>query len=163
MKKHFFQAPELDVTLVETFCEIKKEVDLLAYQLKQRESQLDLLRTDILAQLPGDVQDKVDLDINGIILKKTSRDGAGGKLKGAAAVAFAKTKKFLSKVGKKEWVIDQKAFDDQVKQMIKEGKLSQEQYDDMIEHKWTPVLKIEDKRPCQSPLLDEESAEGITA
>lgn len=146
------EAPKLDKSLVHRFNELKKEHDRIDLGQQERIRQMVELREQILKQLPGKESDKVELDVDGIIVNKTVRDSSGGKLKGKAALMFAKTKRMLRKVAQKQWVLDQKAFDKEISELIKEGKLTPEQYDAMIERKWTPVLTVSEKRPSEDSI-----------
>lgn len=143
--KQYEEAPNLNKALVDEYIELEnKQLQMMA-QVKQMWERQKELKIEMLKQLPGEDHDKFNLNIDGILVKKSFQDKSSVDTK--KALEFARGRRMLGKVANKEWVLNKSAFELEVVQLIGEGKITLEDAKELMKVNYVPTLVLDDTRP----------------
>lgn len=154
--KQYEEAPDLNKALVDEYIELEnKQLQMMA-QVKQMWDRQKELKIEMLKQLPGEDHDKFNLNIDGILVKKSFQDKTS--IDNQKAIEFARGRRMLSKVAKKEWVLDKKTFEAEVIKLLSEGKISKEDAKSVVTTNYIPTLVLDDTRP---PIVMENGVVNI--
>jgi Rps23 Pro-64 3,4-dihydroxylase Tpa1-like proline 4-hydroxylase len=131
----------VDSELVREIAKKKAEMEILRSQLKQIEVEYDVLKDKLEAQLPGETEDKIELLIDGIMIKRHPRLKRGAKLNSVLFEQLARRKKIYGRVTKTIKVFDEES----ILTSLVEGDITYEEYIRCIDREFTTVLRIENK------------------
>lgn len=121
---------------------VKNEIDIVESKLRALQQQYKPLREEILASLPGEEKDKIEVMLNGVQIKKHIQIKNAGKLDETKMMELLKSKKLLQKTTTKVRVIDE----DLLLMAIANDDLTYDEYASCLtEGKVIPVLKVEQK------------------
>lgn len=143
--KQYTEAPDLDVALVNEYIELENKQLQMQAELKTIWERQKELKVKMLEQLPGEAHDKYNLNVNGIVIKKSFQDKSS--LNAEKALAFARGRRMLSRVAHKAWVINPKKLEAEVSQLLNDGKVTKEDLKELIQPKFIPTLVLDDNRP----------------
>lgn len=129
---------------------IRTVMDSHFTQAKALEKEYIKLRDEIGAELPGELNDTVELVIDGIIVKKHARNKAAGKLDEAKVFALAQSKGLVSQITKLVPAINEEGL----LAALLEGKITYEEYQACTIQDIVPVVSIQ----YVDDVLDEEEA-----
>lgn len=141
----YTEAPKVDEAKVKRYMDLENKGLQLEAELKKMYAEQAILKQEIIDSLPGRKQDKVDINVEGILVSKTVQDKS--KIDVKKAIDWARGRRLLNKVARKDWVIDAKAFESQVVKLIDEKKVSKEDIKELMEEKYVPMIKFKDTRP----------------
>lgn len=131
---------KLSIATLKEATKTKAEIDALVSKVTILQAKYKPLREEILASLPGTKNDKVEVTIENIHLKKYPQIKGAGKLEEDKFLELAKKKKILQKVTKHIRVIDQ----DSVMAALAEGLITYDEYIECVsEGKPTEHLSLE--------------------
>lgn len=145
-QKTYDNAPDIDEALVMEFIELENKQLQMMQEVKKMWERQKEIKNELLTQLPGDVQDKVKVNINGILINKTVQDKRS--IDTEKAIKFARGRRMLSKVAQKAWVLNKKSFEAEVNELLKEGKVTKDDLSELMDDKLVPMITLDDTRPA---------------
>lgn len=137
-----YKEASVGVETLNEAADLKTKIEIMETELKALYDKYNPLRAEILASLPGEPVDKVEVLIDGIQIKKFSQVKGSGVLDQERALNLVRNKKLVGKVTKKVTLVDE----DALAIAVHTGHISMEEYASCLSAgNVAQVLKIERK------------------